>query len=272
MTNLLIAVDFSDVSLNAARFGCALANDINANVVLLHSFVLPVNITEDTLPALTIEEVKSIAENRINQLQQELQQEHSNIKIATKINYGELSDALDEMLETGSFQLCILGNSGVGNSMLWLGSNVAKVLTQNKHNTLAIPENCIYEKPSKILFACDFKHIQDESCDLNKLNDLVNSLKAQLYVVHVDNTETDFDPSCIQENMLLHERLTDSNPKYYYLDNEQVDEGIVQFAAENDIDWIAIAPHHHSFFERLFSHSHTKTMIKLSTKPLLAIH
>jgi len=272
MTNLLLAVDFSDVSLNAARFGCALANDINANVVLLHSFVLPVNITEEALPVLTLEEVKTIAENRINQLQQELQKEYSNIKISSKITYGELSDALVEMLETSSFQLCILGNSGVGNSMLWFGSNVAKVLTQIKSNTLAIPEHCTYEKPNKILFACDFKHIKDESYDLNKLMELVNLFGAQLYVIHIDNTETDFDPNCISENMMLHDRLADINPKYFYLDNEEVDEGIIQFASEHELDWIAVAPHQHSFFERLFSHSHTKTIIKLSTKPLLAIH
>lgn len=272
MKNILIAVDFSEFSLNAARFGCALANDINANVVLLHSFNLPLNLSEEALPVLTYDEVKTIAAIKINQLQQELQQEFSNLTIETKIAYGEMSDTMIEMLNSSSFQLSILGNSGVGNSMLWLGSNVAKALTQIKSNTLAIPEHCAYEKPSKILFACDFKHIKDESYDLNKLMELVNLFGTQLYVIHVDNTETDFDPNCISENMMLHDRLADINPKYFYLDKEQVDEGIIAFASEHEIDWIAVAPHQHSFFERLFSHSHTKTMIKLSTKPLLAIH
>ena len=69
----------------------------------------------------------------------------------------------------------------------------------------------------------------------------------------------------------LHRLLAPLNPVYHYVEKEHVEDGIKAFMEQNQMDWLIIVPHKHSFFEGLFHKSHTKAIMKSVPVPLIAL-
>ena len=50
-----------------------------------------------------------------------------------------------------------------------------------------------------------------------------------------------------------------------------IDNQILEFAEQNDMDLIITSPHNHSLFQRLFMKSTTKNLVEKTHLPLLAL-
>jgi nucleotide-binding universal stress UspA family protein len=61
-------------------------------------------------------------------------------------------------------------------------------------------------------------------------------------------------------------------PVYHFIESENIDESIHQFVIENQMNWLVVVPHKHSFFEGLFHKSHTKAMTRKLQIPVISLH
>lgn len=268
MAPILVATDFSEVAGNAAHYACQLARDHNSPVTLLHSFIIPVTFSDTPMPVMPVDEGRTIAEERMNELTAEYRQAYPGLDIRGKIMFGDIVDCIEEYTEQTPPWIIVLGNSGLGDSMLWFGSNVLNALRNLRYPVLAVPRDTGYRRPEKLCFACDFKHIADH-LDTEALSVLVHTTNAQLHVLNVDHLGK--NPPEADETSTLHRLLAPLNPVYHYVEKEHVEDGIKAFMEQNQMDWLIIVPHKHSFFEGLFHKSHTKAIMKSVPVPLIAL-
>jgi nucleotide-binding universal stress UspA family protein len=271
MLQIIVATDFSEVADNALRYACQLAKDVNASVTVVHSFIIPVTFSDTPMPVMPLDEGREIAEDRMKEVVTGLQSRFSDIQLDSKIMFGDIIDSIRELAEEVNPWLVILGNSGNGNAPLWLGSNVLSGLKNLESPVLAIPLEVQYRKPEKICFACDFQNVASglPATDILKL---IAETKAELHVLTVDFENRSVNATTIFENTELHHTLKSLQPVYHYVEKESVEDGINGFLADNQMDWLMIMPHKHSFFEWLFHKSHTKAIMKTVQIPLIAIH
>lgn len=271
MPHLLIATDFSEVAENTVRYACQLARHLKAEVVLLHSFMIPVTFSDTPMPIMPVDEGKEIAEDRMAELVEQLRASYPDTAITSKIMFGDIVDCIEEYSEQEAPLMVLLGNSGSGESSLWLGSNALSALRSLAKTVVAVPQDAAYKKPEKICFACDFKNIADHF-QSEKLVNLLRAVGGQLHVLNVDNQNKNVSSETPHETTALHNALSSLDPVYHYVEKENVEEGIQEFIEANHMDWLVIVPHKHSFFESLFHKSHTKAIMKMVHIPLVAIH
>ncbi|HRO42647.1 MAG TPA: universal stress protein [Flavipsychrobacter sp.] len=270
MLHILVATDFSDVADKAIDYACGLARDFRASVTVLHSFTIPVTFSDTPMPVMPVDEGKEIAKERMKEVVDNLQNTYPGILINSKIMFGDITDCIEEYAEEAKPWLIILGNSATEDAPLWLGSNVLSALKNLKHTVVAIPPQCVYTKPEKLCFACDFKHIADHLQTENLLH-LVTQTGAQLHVLNVDHNNKNFTAEWTLDHTELQEALSKLNPVYHFVEKENVEEGIQEFIEANQMDWLIIVSHQYSFFESLFHKSHTKAIMKMVNIPLLAM-
>ncbi len=271
MSHILVATDFSEVAENAIHYACQMAKDHQASVTVLHSFIIPVTFSDTPMPVMPVDEGREIAEDRMNQILDELRRQYPELAIGSKIMFGDIVDCIEEYAEEQKPWLVVLGNSGTEDSNLWLGSNVVSALKNLKQTVIAVPKEAQYKKAEKICFACDFKNIV-EHFKIQNLVNLIQSMGGQLHVLNVDHNNKELKTDAIPEHTGLHEGLLSLNPVYHYVEKENVNEAIQEFIEENHMDWLIIVPHKYSFFEGLFHKSHTKAMVKVTHIPIVALH
>jgi nucleotide-binding universal stress UspA family protein len=271
MSLIITATDFSDVATHAAHYACLLAQTSNAPVVVMHTFILPVAFNDVPMPVIPIDEARQTAEDSINSFVRELQQAYPGLSITGKVSYGDITDSLQEYAEETHPALVVIGNSNEEGMSFWWGSNMLSALKNLPCPVVAVPLTSTYSGVKNICFACDYKDIS-ERIPADQLIEMVKSTGAQLHILNVSHDNKNFAVETPLESSILHELLGSASPIYHYADNEDVDTGIQNFIEGNNMDWLVVMPHKHSFLAGLFHKSHTSSMARMSHVPLVAIH
>lgn len=270
MSLIITATDFSEVATNAVHYACGLAKARNANLVVVHSFIIPVTFTDNPMPAMPIEEGKQIAEEQMSRLLDGLKTQYPGIDISGHITFGDITDSLQEYTEEVRPDLIVVGNSSSEDSIFWPGSNLLSELRNLPYTVIAVPQSSRFTPVKNICFACDYKNIT-EQLPAQELIELALQNNAQLHVLNIHTTSTAAtEPP--QNTELLKRLLAPANPTYHFADSEDVDQGIQNFITANGMNWLVVVPHKHSFFEGLFHKSHTKAMARIAHVPLVALH
>ena len=97
-------------------------------------------------------------------------------------------------------------------------------------------------------------------------------MSAELYVLNVDHNNTHFRPETPEQSLLLHTLLEDLSPKYFFIEDENIEAGINRFAEENNLDLIITIPKKHKLLEGLFKKSHTRQLVFESHVPIMCVH
>lgn len=101
MKTLVVPTDFSSVSVNAVNYAVDMAEAINAGIVLLHVYNIPVSFTDGPVaPVSTVsmEEVKRSSEERLEEIKLNLVKVTSgNIQIYTESRLGDTVEELEQL-------------------------------------------------------------------------------------------------------------------------------------------------------------------------------
>lgn len=271
MSLILTATDFSDAANYALEYTCMLANNMNADVVVLHSYTVPVSVGDNPMPMMSVEECRQIAEKAMMQLTDKLTVTFNDVNVSGLVMFGDITDVIKEYASQNKPWLIVVGNSLRDEDSMWFGGNLMSMMRSLPHPVLAVPEGCLYSPVSKICFACDYKK-ETENLPLHTIVNITSTLKSQLHVLNVDHDNTNFNTDTPEVSEVLHQKLASAKPEYHYIDSAETDEAIAQFINTHHINWLVVAPHKHGFIESLFRKSHTKELAKHINIPLLALH
>ncbi|HEY2720335.1 MAG TPA: universal stress protein [Chitinophagaceae bacterium] len=273
MKTVIVPTDFSPTSRNAINYAVDLAKEKSANILLFHAYQIPVSMTDVPIALISVEDLQKNANNQIGELKKSLEQSTGgSIEINTEARLGSTVDELERLCERVKPFVVIMGTSGMtGIEGVLFGSTTLSVIKHLHHPVIVVPPGKKYTSIKKLGFATDLKEVVANT-PAQFIKDFVKEFHADLYVlnVHEKNSATSAFPS--EQSALLHTLLQELNPKYEFIEDENLEIGIERFAEANHLDLIIAIPKKHKLVERLFRKSHTKELVVHSHLPIMCVH
>jgi nucleotide-binding universal stress UspA family protein len=266
---ILVATDFSAAAKNAADYAAALAKETNARVILFHSYMLPVPVSE--IPFVTIS-ADEIQKDREDDMKHEVERlsgfSGSNVDWIVRI--GIPYDEINDIQEEESVDLVVMGMKAAGINK-WIGSTSDEVIRKLKKPVLAVPEHAGFSRPVSITYATDFNADMHLEC-FELLLCLLRTFGAALSVVHVKRDAKEDLASQNAGKSKLEAIWNDIPHQYYEVGNHNMEEAIDLFTREQPTDMLVLVSHHHNFLQHLFGDHLTKELSARTQIPLLVLH
>lgn len=262
MKKILITSDFSENSIDAAKIGIEIAKLFKAKVTLLHVYSLPIQSTEfpEMIDFSFYEKIKE------EQLK----------KLSATLNYPEIetlsiasfsfSEAVKKLSENKNFDLIIMGLTGSSQiSEIFLGSNTMSLIVHSTTPILAFPKSFKFKSKLKFAFAYDLKKIENKQ-NMDLLLDLAKKLNSKIHAFHVSGEDKSQEAYHQLKELIPAENFTMETELY-----DNIDNGILNYITNNEIEILAVIPRKHNFLDRIFHESHTKEIANYCKIPLLIL-
>lgn len=286
---ILIPVDFSDYSLKACLFGFSLAEETNAEVVLLHVYFSPIYVP--TIPYGTEsfnfntekeESVKTMIEtvhNELNKLSDTIKEkiksgEFPDIKYTCILRDGIPEEEILRYAKEHALQIIIMGTRGKNQKDIDLiGSVTAEVIERSKTLVYAIPEHTslkTFNDIKRVVFVTSF-----DQRDLIAFDTLIKSLKPFQFAisfVHLSTTDDAWNEiklAGIKE--YFQKQYPQMDIQYNVIKEDNMLSNLDQYVKEENIDVICITNYRRNIFARLFNPSIARKMIFHANTPILVI-
>lgn len=271
MKTIIIATDFSPAAMNAAKYAADMALAIDANLLLLHIYQVPISYAEIPI-VVNSETLEQSTEKDLIEIKTELTGRTGNkINIATEVRLGSFFPELKTVCEEIKPYAVILGSQGTTAATRFLfGSHTVYAMKHLLWPLITVPPTATFSSIKKIGLACDFDKVIDTT-PVDEINLLVNDFKASLHVLNTGKEDV-FDPEIVFESGMLQEMLGGLKPTYHFISNENVDAGIIDFVEKNQIDLLLVLPKRHDLLDKLIHKSHTRQLVLHSHVPVMALH
>jgi nucleotide-binding universal stress UspA family protein len=260
MKTVIVPVDFSETSLNAARYAVKLLTGYYGVNMILH------NVYDK--PSQSGE-----AQDKLEKLKTELM-EVGIVKITLLAEEG--SDFIAELEKLARHQqadlviMGITGRSAIGQT--FIGSNTLKMVERKVCPVLIIPPDAAYKDVKNVLLASDFRNVVASTPSV-PIKKILKTFQPRLHVINVDSEHyVALTEEYQEERNKLLDMFREFDPEFYFLGLYDVDEAVNQFAADKNIDFIILIHKEQSVLSRLFVKSHTKKLAYQSSVPILALH
>lgn len=271
---ILIPTDFSDVSKNTAKYAVKLTQEINAKLVLLHVFNVPVYAGDDPvfIPPYDILEKSNF--DYLKEFEKELREKYAFTNpIESIARSGFLIGEINDIIVEKNIDLIIMGIHEAGKlSELVFSSHSIGVIKNTNCPTLIIPKGVIYQPINTIVFACDNIEKIENSSALKQIAEFVKLFKSKLIILNVLESfeNLDFQKTLFEaKNKIIFENLDYS---VHFIENGDLVSDINNFIKKNNVDLLIMIPRKHSVFSKILHESSTKKMAFHSPIPLLALH
>jgi nucleotide-binding universal stress UspA family protein len=272
MKSILVPIDFSKPSENAARYALHLGKYIKANITLCHAVYIPVEVPMQAfdswpgyeLPVLKEESVKALEEVASKMWNKVIDCSMPTAfapQITCTAEVGGVTDVITQFAEQQKPTLTIMGMTGAGSlARLLFGSISRSMIDKTRHPLMLVPEEFLFDKIRKIGFATSL--VDDDIEVIHALACFARYFDADLLVAHVsDINDSDESHQNRFKNFLTDVTCKIDYDKIYFrqLDGEDVDEGLNWLAKNGLIDLLVMVHRQKGWFESLFfSHTHSK--------------
>jgi len=259
MNIVIIPVDFSETSLNAASYGVKLLSLVpEAEIILYHVY--------DNAEAY---------DNRMESLQklkdELLQNKTSNITLLAEM--GDFVTELEKLARHRQADLIIMGiTNRSALSQVFVGNNALKVAENKFCPVMIIPSNAEYSEIKNVMLATDLKNTISTT-PTAPIKKVLCAFNAKLFIVNVNSEHyIEISQDFAAEKEKLTDMFSEFNPDFYFLRLYDVDDAIQQFAKDKNIDLIVTVQKEHSLVHKLFNSGHAKKLAYESTVPVMTVH
>ncbi|MEO7959915.1 MAG: universal stress protein [Ginsengibacter sp.] len=270
MKTFLVPVDFSDTSVNAAKYAVALTKDIpGANIILYNVY------SRISFAALTEKEEgsrKMITDQELEDLKIELSA-GNNVAIHVESEEGSFIENIQRYVLGNHVDMVIMGITGSSRiKQVFMGTNTLNVIRHISTSVMIIPPDAEYKGLKEVVFTSDFKDVA-RTTPFQALKDLLDTFKPKLQILNVDSEHyIELTDEFKIERVSMEDKLGPYNPEFSFLRAYDFLEGINRFVETKNIDAIITVPRKHGFLSQLFKTSHTKKLAYHSHVPTIAIH
>jgi len=271
MKTILVPIDFSEDSENAAHYAAELAKFSGSKIVLLHIYSLPVPIVENPVSDVQYEEIGTLNKELLKSLEAKLRSVHGNIEIEAISTVGFTIEEIRYYSETKKADIVVMGISEAGKSVSSFGNITTSTIKESACPVLIIPGNARFKKPSRIALACDYSSILPDEI-IEKFKAIVKLFNAKVLVFDVLKTTelVNFEKAMAEHS--LEESFQDINHSVYFPSGDDLVKETNSFINKHMVDMLVMIPHKYSFFSGMFHRSNTKQMALNTHVPLLTIH
>ncbi len=271
MKTLIVVTDFSPTASNAVNYAADMALTINATLLILHVYQLPVIYLEVPL-AYTEDEMRHDAEKSIHRLRSQLLLKRgAKLKVDTSLRLGEFFDELQAECKSVKPYAVVMGSQGTtAAERLFFGGHTVYAMKHLAWPLITVPIDATFSTIKNIGLAFDFEKEVDET-PVEEIKILLKDFSAELHVLNTGK-ETYFNPDTVFRSKVLEDMLAPLLPHYHFISSDQIDQGVMDFSIKNKIDLLIVLPKRHSFFDKLIHKSQSKQLVLHSHVPVMAIH
>lgn len=265
MKTIVVPTDFSPISLNAVNYAAEMARSLNAELSLLHICLLPITMYGKVpYPAESMDTHMSDAEEKILGIRNNIwKKTDGKVKIDVEVRmaatvYSELTN----FCKSKKPYAVVMGTQGnTAMERIFFGSNTIMAMRHLGWPLIVVPPEAKFPKIKKIGLACDFKNV-DQTVPFSEIRDVVTQFNAELHVLHINGgDEKKFTIDKAIEVKPLQNMLGDLHPLYRFLDYEDIENGLEEFAEVNKLDLLIILPKRYNVIDKIFHQGHSKRMM-----------
>jgi nucleotide-binding universal stress UspA family protein len=259
MHRVIIPIDFSDTSFNAARFAAnMLAGKKDAVAILYHLYEK--------------DEEADLCNSYLDNLKTELEGKGVSVECEIEMG-GDLIENLDRLSHTRRATLIAMGITGKSTmKQIFIGSNTLKMVDRNICPVLIIPPNATYSEIKNVAFASDFVNVE-HTTPSTLINSVLEMFNPNLHIV---NVSAEHYVSLTEEYKEGKSKFLEMFGKYptefYFIGMNDFFEAVDNFVRDYKIDLLVTIPRHDSNARSLFKSTHTKKLAYHSSIPILAAH
>jgi nucleotide-binding universal stress UspA family protein len=271
MKNIVVPIDFSAASRNAAKYAASLAKSFDAEITLIN-VTPPAIIIEDAVFPFTISTEAEILQKNQGLMKKEVKAltKEYEVKITGFAKQGYVPDMIREIAKEKHADLIVMGRKGKGKSNSFFGSTTTTIIRKLLFPVLIIPEKAGYRPIQNITFASDF----DPEIEIDRYNVLMHFLgkfNSKIYILNVEKNDSSFTPEKAIGKMEANVAFAKRNYEFDTINEKNVEEGISKFLEKNPSDILAMVAHKHTFLTRMFGKVHTTEMSYQTKIPLLVL-
>ena len=273
MKNILVPVDFSDVSQNALEFAIKIAQALKSKITLFHT-IQPTLITSDMGGYLYPgqEDSDHRISEKVDQLIEFVNAYH--VRAEKIIRKGILSgDEIAELVETEKINMIITGTHGAKGLEAFLHSTNSVTISEKvKCPVLIVPATARYHQIKKIMYATDFQY--EDLHEIEKISKLASPCNAQIIVTHINNDPKRYEEEEINMNwfaVIGSSIINYENIEYKLIYNENIIEAIEDAIQTLDIDILCMSTVEKKFFKKMVSKNNYKEMAFHTKIPLVSV-
>lgn len=271
MKKILVATDFSLAAGNAVEYATDMALSINAELLLLHVVQTPIGFSDLPL-VMGLEDIMRSSEKDMEQLKEELLlRTGGKMLIETEVGMGGFFEELKDVCKRINPYAVVMGSQGkTAAEHLMFGSHAVHSVKHLAWPVITVPPEAGFKTIKKIGLASDLTGVV-ETTPFEEIKMLVKDFDAELHILNTGKKEV-FDADVVFQSGLLQEMTTALKPTFHFIENENTDEGIIEFADRNQIDLLVVLPRRHNLISSIFHKSHTKQLVLHSHVPVMCIH
>jgi len=283
MKTILVPIDFSKPSENAANYALHLAKTIKANITLCHAQYIPVEVPTQSFGGWSGYDLTTLKEESMKALD-DLADKLRNKAVESSLP-GAFRPAISCITEVGGAvevitrlakkletSLLVMGMTGAGTlARLAFGSISRSMIEHTQQPLVLVPEGFLFNHIKKIAFATS---LAEEDCEaIHALAFFARFFDADLLAVHVSTSEDSGQEQQLRLKNFLSDITCKINyDKIYYrqVNQKNVDQGLGWLSEHGMIDLLVMVHRQKGLFESLFS-SHTHARASNLDLPLMVM-
>lgn len=275
MKKILLPTDFSDAATNAFVHALEFAKIVNAELILLHTFEIPVYDSQ-FFPENYATIYSSIEFAKFEMFKDEIpklraiaaERNLGDIVIKHRLMDGDLLFNLKNAVEEDQIDFVIMGTTGISDwTKFFLGSNTSSVISGVDVPVLCVPVDAKFKKIKTIGFTTRYR--EKDKKELKKVLKIAKKTNAKVKSLYVKTSNSDVTDVTVKE---WEKEFAGENIEFLVLPSDEVKETILDFILYKDIDILTTIKHKRSFFESIFESSFSKKITKEVSVPVLIMH
>ena len=286
---ILVPVDLTYHSENAAYYALQVAAELKSDIKLLNAYLDPLATPHSFLESyafhLNLDQVIIEVEEETNRSLKALAKRLNEIIEKKKIKGVNISydlvkgNSVDSILNYADEYnpgMIIMGTRGSElEGYKAMGSITSDIIRKAKIPVIAVPKGYDafeFKAPKRVLYATNFD--KTDYSALRRLISFVKPFNTKVFCVHasLDNNDSYDELKMRKIKDYFFDTIDSYKLECGILNTYDLQEGIEGFIEDKEIDVLAVTTHHRSFIQRLFEPSLTKKFLFQTNIPLLVFH
>ncbi len=260
--NILVPIDFSDCSKNALKYAIYLAKKFQAKIHMVnavHVHSAHPDVVGGSIVAAVIKDYEDMVRESFEKLEKEII-ELQDVPHSADQFLAYLIDAIHTECETKDIDFIVMGTKAEHDELeKVLGSRTTDVIDTATVPILVVPEGWEKAGIEIIAFACQMEEVKNPM-RVKMLNQFALDFGAKIEAFTVAKRREDI--TAADQNIfknLIHS-FDEGIASFSTIEASSTIEGITSFCNSHHPDLLTLIPKEHTFFERLFKKSISKSI------------
>ena len=254
---VIVPLDFSPQSINAAAFAANMLNGVyDAELLLYHLYL------EESDEPQVIENLQKV-KNKLA--------ENSLVKTRYIAERGTgLVYSLSRLVNKEDASLLVMSVSD--RVKIFEDSYSLQMMNESHCPVMVIPYGYMYNDVKTVALASDFKNV-DKTIPVAKVKKILRIFQPELHIVHVNpEIYVSLSEDLLQQRTTMAEMFEEFRPEFHFITTENFADSLERFIDDKNIDLVLTFPKRHSYLSALIKGTNTQKLVYRNTVPVLAAH